>query len=131
MALRRRSLITLPLLFPLTACGTAPVSVPPPARLLNPAAFAAETGDRVVVNVHVPDEGELPGTDATIPFDRIREQVAELPADRATPLAVYCRTGWMSSIAADTLVGLRYTDVVDLAGGMVAWLAAGRPVEEP
>jgi len=32
----------------------------------------------------------------------------------------------MSDIAARTLVGLGYTDVWDLAGGMDAWVAAGR-----
>lgn len=127
--LGRRSLLAASLLLPLAACSTA--ASPAPARLLAPAAFAAEMENRFVVNVHVPDEGSLAGTDVAIPFDRIAARAAELPADRATPLALYCMTGRMSAIAADALAGLGYTDVVDLAGGMEAWRADGRPIEAP
>jgi rhodanese-related sulfurtransferase len=35
----------------------------------------------------------------------------------------------MSAIAAETLVGLGYTDVWNLSGGMVAWEAAGLDIE--
>ncbi|RBY94920.1 rhodanese-like domain-containing protein [Blastococcus sp. TBT05-19] len=104
-----------------------------PATLLDPAAFAdVIAGDEAfVVNVHVPDEGSIEGTDAAIPFDRIEQQQAQLPADRSTPLALYCRSGNMSADAAVTLAELGYTDVVDLEGGMVAWEADGRPLLPP
>ena len=123
------SLLAASLLLPLAACGTA-VS-PARARLLSPADFAEETQNRFVVNVHVPDEGSLAGTDVAIPFDRIAERAADLPADRATPLALYCMTGRMSAVAAGALAGLGYIDVVDLAGGMEAWRVQGRPIEAP
>jgi len=49
---------------------------------------------------------------------------------RSTPIAVYCQTGNMSAAASEDLVMSGYSNVVDLAGGMNAWAAAGRPIEE-
>lgn len=102
------------------------------AELLDPADFAAAIADpgRVTINVHTPDEGQLPGTDSSLPFDQIRQQAAALPPDRTTPLAIYCRTGTMSATAAKTLAALGYTDVVELQGGMLAWQNTGRTIEE-
>ena len=98
-------------------------------RLLDPAEFqAAIAGDRVTINVHVPDQGSLPGTDLAIPYDQITRRAAELPRDRSTPLAIYCRSGNMSAIAGPELTALGYTDVLELRGGMQAWQAAGRPL---
>ena len=82
--------------------------------------------NRVTINVHVPFEGAIRGTDQFIPFDRIEQQAARLPSDRSAPLAIYCRTGSMSATAAKTLAALGYTDVVELQGGMQAWEASGR-----
>jgi rhodanese-related sulfurtransferase len=87
--------------------------------------------DRVTVNVHVPFEGDIVGTDLSIPFDQIRLQAGRLPADRSAALAIYCRSGPMSAIAAESLHDLGYTDVVELRGGMKAWQADGRPLTGP
>lgn len=38
-------------------------------------------------------------------------------------------TGRMSQYAADTLVTLGYTDIVELSGGMQAWTAEGLPLD--
>lgn len=98
------------------------------ARLVGPDEFAAAIADpdRLTLNVHVPFEGDIPGTDMSIPFDRIAAEAGRLPADRDTPLSIYCRTGPMSAIAAETLRDLGYTDIVELRGGMRAWQADGR-----
>ena len=97
-------------------------------QVLDPSSFAARTTEKgaVVVNVHVPFEGGITGTDLSIPFDQIASQVSLLPADRDTPLLVYCRSGRMSKIAATELVRLGYRDVADLDGGMLAWEKNGR-----
>ena len=83
--------------------------------------------DAFVVNVHVPDEGGIAGTDAAIPYDRVAGD-ARLPDDTATPIVLYCQTGRMSGEAATALMDAGYADVVHLDGGMDAWVAAGRSI---
>lgn len=96
---------------------------------VGPEALRGFIGERepLVVNTHVPYEGELPATDRFVPYDRISGSPA-LPEDRDRPIVVYCRSGPMSQQAAETLVGLGYTEVRDLRGGMNAWEAAGLPL---
>ena len=98
--------------------------------LVGPDVFAVriEEPDVVTINVHVPDEGSIAGTDLTIPFDQISES-SDLPDDRDTPLAVYCRSDNMSADAVNDLEALGYTDIVELDGGFDAWVASGRPLE--
>lgn len=108
--------------------ATAPtVASESPHAVIGVEAFAALLDDpeALAVNVHVPYEGELPGTDAFVPYDRIREWDG-LPSDRHAPLAVYCMSGNMSRQAAMALVEAGYTDVRELDGGMLAWEDAGR-----
>ncbi|MBI5285056.1 MAG: rhodanese-like domain-containing protein [Chloroflexi bacterium] len=86
---------------------------------------AIGSGEQFVVNVHVPYEGEIEGTDAFVPFDQIDQHVAELPTDKTAPLYIYCRSGRMSGEAAPVLQRLGYTNIIDLRGGMNAWRDAG------
>lgn len=103
-----------------------------PSKLVAAAEFAAAVADakRVTINVHVPDEGSIDGTDLSIPFDQIEARRSELPGP-ATPLAVYCRSGAMSAEAVQTLARLGYRDIVELDGGMIAWEETGRKLLPP
>ncbi len=98
---------------------------------LSPAELrqALATKTFTLINVHIPYEGELAGTDAFIPYDRISQDPTRLPTDRAAAIVLYCRTGRMSAEAATTLVRLGYRNVRHLTGGMDAWQAAGYPLQ--
>ncbi len=97
------------------------------SQLVSPEEFAAVIADGSVplVNVHIPYEGEIEGTDLFVPFDDIEASADELPTDKGATLAIYCRSGNMSADAAVDLAAMGYTDIVELDGGMVAWGAAG------
>lgn len=84
--------------------------------------------DFTFVNVHIPFEGSIAGTDLSIPYDEIAQNLDKLP-DKTAKIVLYCRSGHMSRIAAETLVGLGYTNIWELSGGMVAWENAGLQVQ--
>lgn len=110
--------------------GDAGESVP--AELVSPDRFAAAVAEpgRVTVNVHVPFEGDVAGTDLSVPYDRVSQLADRLPPP-GTPLAIYCRSGTMSAEAAPVLADLGYDDIVELRGGMLAWAADGRRLRGP
>ncbi len=83
--------------------------------------------DLQLVDVRSPGEtagGTLPGA-REIPFAVLANSFAAL--DKATPVVVYCASGYRSQIAASVLLEGGFIDVSDLLGGYQAWDTAGLP----
>jgi rhodanese-related sulfurtransferase len=84
--------------------------------------------DPIVINVHVPYEGDIPGTDTSIPYNDVDALDAYLQHDHCAEILLVCKSGGMSKSAGDQLIKRGYLRVRDLVGGMVAWEASGYPL---
>ncbi|MDP2743937.1 MAG: rhodanese-like domain-containing protein [Dehalococcoidia bacterium] len=122
-----------------TACGQADAGAPPgqevrvdggsyrdiaPAKLRE----MLEKKDFTLVNVHIPYEGEITGTDLFVPYNQMEQNITRLPADKGARIVLYCRSGSMSTAASKTLVRLGFTNVWNLTGGMIEWKRQGYPL---
>ncbi len=80
-----------------------------------------------VIDVRQPDEyveGHVPGA-LLIPLAEVPDRLAEIDADRR--VYVVCRSGGRSMSAAEFLAA-QGRDVVNVAGGTLAWMESGRAV---
>jgi rhodanese-related sulfurtransferase len=63
-----------------------------------------------------------------IPVNDLPANLAQLPADKAAPIVVTCKSGHRGGMVMMYLNFLGYTNVRNLGGGMNAWIAAELPV---
>jgi len=82
---------------------------------------ALEKDDFFLLDVHIPEQKHIEGTDAFIPYNEIEKYIDKLPKNKDTKIVVYCRTGSMSSEASRTLLRLGYNNVYNLVGGIKVW----------
>ncbi len=80
--------------------------------------------DFLLINVHVPREGEIPGTDVHIAYTDV-DALAGYIGQKDNPAVLYCKSDAMSVTAGNALVERGYTAIRYLEGGMNAWVAAG------
>lgn len=92
-------------------------------QLIEPIEFKAlsENKDYFLLDVHIPEQSHIPGTDAFIPYNEIESNLDKLPEDKNAPILVYCRSGSMSKEASATLTKLGYTKIYGLDGGINAY----------
>ena len=81
--------------------------------------------DIFLVDVHIPEQPHIKGTDAFIPYNDIKKYQDKLPKDKNTPIYLYCEGGPMGNAAARTLHELGYSNLMNLEGGTKAWKRAG------
>jgi hydroxyacylglutathione hydrolase len=87
-------------------------------------------GTAMVIDVRGDAEwraGHLPGS-INIPVGHLVDRLSEIPRDRT--IVLQCQSGARSSIAASVLRLHGVHDVMNLAGGMLEWTAAGQPIEK-
>lgn len=124
---------------PLGACrGTAPAA--PTAEIdirslpntidVQTASALQGRDDVVVFDVREPaeyDAGHIGGA-TLIPLGQVPARMAEIPKDKTVILT--CRSGNRSGQAADFLRQQGWSNVHNMAGGIVAWQQAGLPIEK-
>lgn len=81
--------------------------------------------DIFLVDVHIPEQKHIKGTDLVIPFNDVEKYRDKLPADKSTPIYIYCEGGPMGNAAARTLHEMGYNKLYNLDGGARAWQKAG------
>lgn len=90
--------------------------------------YRAVIGDRTqLVDVREPHEvaeGTLPDA-RNIPLAALPARIGEL--DPGRPVALVCRSGGRSTAACELLTGAGFHDVINLAGGMLAWNEGDTP----
>lgn len=86
--------------------------------------------DFELIDVHIPEQAHIPGTDRFIPFNEIIARQGELPQDKEAKIVLYCRSGSMSRTASEALLEMGYTNVYNLAGGINGWKQMGYGVED-
>jgi rhodanese-related sulfurtransferase len=92
---------------------------------------ALSSGGAQIVDVREPEEWAetgVPVGSVLIPLGDLEAQAtAEL--DSGQPVYVICRSGNRSRAGSDILVGLGYTQVYNVGGGVTAWIESGLPVD--
>ncbi|WP_066531438.1 rhodanese-like domain-containing protein [Erythrobacter sp. CCH5-A1] len=133
----KRDAPSIPLGFELAFAGTAgeAEAAPAPAALvpLSPEQLAAKiaAGNVRLIDVRTDEEvaeGMIPGAEH-IALDRF--DPAKLDLSDGREVVLYCRSGRRSAIAGERLAAVTGQPAEHLEGGMLAWEAAGQPVEPP
>lgn len=88
------------------------------------------SGAALIIDVREQREHDSTRIDGVplIPMSELLDRIDEIPTDRE--LVILCRSGARSARVADHLTAEgSYGEVANLAGGIIAWAAAGLPYE--
>lgn len=88
-----------------------------------------EKKDFLFVDVHIPEQKHIAGTDLFVPYNEIERNKDKFPSDKNEKIVLYCRSGSMSIEASQRLTDLGYKNIYNLQGGTYAWQSAGYSLE--
>ncbi len=88
-----------------------------------------QTEDIFLVDVHIPKQRHIKGTDLFIPYNKIEQYIDKLPKDKDVAIYLYCAGGPMGNAAARSLHDLGFSNLSNLEGGAHAWGKAGYAFE--
>jgi rhodanese-related sulfurtransferase len=136
-------LLLLATLLAATGCSTdeatSPSGTGEPAETAGYATVDVQTANDAlssmaaaqIVDVREPEEWAetgVPQGAVLIPLAEV-ESRAPSELDAGSPVYVICRSGNRSRTASDVLIGLGFTEVYNVDGGVTAWVDAGLPTE--
>src|SRR5262249_17359401 len=101
----------------------------PPVAEVDPETVASRAAGGLGLDVREPAEyahGHVPGS-VNLPQAALASRLEELPRDR--PIWVICQVGGRSRRAAQFLKQVGFEQAASVGGGIVAWRAAGQPVD--
>jgi len=84
-----------------------------------------QSGDIFLVDVHIPEQRHIKGTDLFIPYNEVEKHKDKFPKDKNTAIYLYCEAGPMGNAAARSLYELGYRNLSNLEGGAKAWRKNG------
>ncbi len=84
-----------------------------------------ENKDFVMINVHIPWQGDIAQTDLQLAYDHIEQNLDQFPQDKDARILVYCLTSGIAKEAIAILLKQGYTNLWMLEGGTTAWEGAG------
>lgn len=93
-----------------------------------------DDGEKNFLLLDVREPGEISAgkieTDESmaIPRGLVEMQFIRKVKDLNSPVVIYCLKGSRGALAADTLKSMGYTNVYNLTGGLLGWIADGHPV---
>ena len=125
-----KKVVTLLLAFLLSGC----IASSPNWQRVNVEEFdraIEENENAFLLDVRTQTEWEQDGhlENATlVPHSELEAREGELPSEKDTMILLYCRSGNRSQDAAQTLIDLGFTNIIELETGINGWKDAGMPV---
>lgn len=129
--MKKRSIHRLAAALTLAATvGIAPVHAVEVRSVDVTQALAMKSQGALLLDVREPGEyasGHAPGS-VLIPVGQLDKRLKEIQNYQNKPVAVICRSGRRSAVAAEILRKAGFTDARNVEGGMMAWEKDGLPV---
>jgi rhodanese-related sulfurtransferase len=87
--------------------------------------------DFTLVNTDPMPNLAIPDTDLFIPHNDLLEDPSLVSQNKAEKIVIYCMIGSNSSVVAEEFAKMGFSDIYNLAGGIVGWQQQGYQVVTP